>query len=137
MNSKLNKTLLVTLFGILSMGYSFSQKGNVTINKDPRIDNLIQQEGAIAPGAAAPQMQGYRLQIFFDSKKELVDQARNRFIASNPKIDTYVTYNAPNYYLKVGDFRTYSEAEKVKSNLDNSFNTSFIVQEKINLPRID
>jgi hypothetical protein len=117
--------------------FSFSQKGDVEIIKDPRIDALIKQEGAIIPPATSPQMVGYRIQLFFDSDKSAVDDARNRFINSFPKVDTYVIYNAPNYFLKVGDFRTHNDAEKVKSAIDSQFPTSFIVKEKINLPRID
>lgn len=116
---------------------SFAQKGDVEIIKDPRIDALIKQEGAIIPPATSPQMVGYRIQLFFDSNKSSVDEARSKFMNAFPKVDTYVTYTAPNYFLKVGDFRTQNEAEKVKSSVDSQFPTCFIVKEKINLPRID
>ena len=53
------------------------------------------------------------------------------------KIDTYVIYNAPNYFLKVGNFRTQMEAEKIKKSIDIDFPTNYIVKELINLPRID
>jgi hypothetical protein len=66
-----------------------------------------------------------------------VDAARSKFVSSFPKVDSYVIYNAPNYILKVGDFRTLLEAEKVKGNLTKDFPTCFIVKEMINLPRID
>ncbi|MGV3629635.1 MAG: SPOR domain-containing protein [Bacteroidota bacterium] len=125
--------VLTTFFSLCA----FAQKGDVEIIKDPRIDVLIRQEGAIISPATAPQMSGYRIQLFFDSEKASVDEARSRFINLFPKVDTYVTYNAPNYFLKVGDFRTQTDAEKVKSAVDSQFPTSFIVKEKINLPRID
>ena len=54
-----------------------------------------------------------------------------------PKVDTYVTYTAPNYFLKVGNFRTHLEAEKVKTSVDKEFPTNYIIKELINLPRID
>lgn len=117
--------------------FSFSQKGEVEVIKDARIEALIKQEGAIIPPATAPQIVGYRIQLFFDSNKTSVDEARTKFINSFPKIDTYVAYTAPNYFLKVGDFRTQNDAEKIKSAIDAQFPTSFIVKEKINLPRID
>ena len=98
---------------------------------------LIKQEGAIVPPANTPQLVGYRIQLFFDGDKNAVDEARSKFISSFPKVDTYVTYNAPNYFLKVGDFRTQNDAEKVKATIDSQFPTNFIVKEKINLPRIN
>ena len=117
--------------------FSFSQKGDVEIIKDPRVDALIKQEGAIVPPATSPQIVGYRIQLFFDSDKSSVDEARTKFINSFPKIDTYVAFTAPNYFLKVGDFRTQNDAEKVKSSVDVQFPTCFIVKERVNLPRID
>lgn len=122
---------IIFFFSILISACSMAQKGEVEITKDPRIEALIKQE------AASQQITGYRIQLFFDSDKSSVDEARARFINLFPKVDTYVTYTAPNYFLKVGDFRTQIEAEKVKSTVDAQFPTNFIVKERINLPRID
>ena len=116
--------------------FSFAQ-GNVEIVKDSRIDALVRNEGSIVAPATTPQITGYRLQLFFDSNKATVDDARSRFIAMFPKVDTYVEFTAPHYFLKVGDFRTQMEAEKVKAEAEKSFPTSFVVKEKVNLPRID
>jgi len=48
-----------------------------------------------------------------------------------------VLFNAPHFVLKVGDFRTSLEAERVRESLIKDFPASFIVKEMINLPRID
>lgn len=125
------------LIFILASGTLFAQQGNVEISKDPRIENLIKQEGAVVPPATSPQITGYRIQLFFDTNKDAVNEARSKFIALYPKIDTYVIYMAPNFFLKVGDFRTQLEAEKVKATIESQFPTSNIIKEKINLPRID
>lgn len=124
---------IIVVFFLVNMCVfqSCAQKGNVEIIKDSRIDQLIKQEGS------SMTMTGYRIQLFFDNNKASVDEARSKFMSTYPKIDTYVFYNAPNYFLKVGDFRTHIDAEKIKSTIDNQFPTSFIVKEKINLPRID
>ena len=111
--------------------------GQVEVIKDSRIDNLIKKQGEIIPPATSVQMNGYRVQIFFDSEKSKVDQIRMQFAKSFPKIETYVTYSAPNYFLRVGDFRTQMEADRLKAEISSTYPTSFIVQEKINLPRID
>lgn len=126
------------IFAVIICGQNcFGQQGKVEIFKDPRIDNLISQEGTIVPPALSPQITGYRIQLFFDISKDAVNEARSKFIGLYPKVDTYVTFTAPNFFLKVGDFRTQMEAEKIKSNIDNQFPTSNIIKEKINLPRID
>lgn len=131
------KLFLAFWFCFLTSLFTFGQNGNVEIIKDQRIDGLVRKQGVIIPPATSPQLPGYRVQLFFDSDRKAVDEARNKFVSSFPKIDSYVIYNAPNYFLKVGDFRTQLEAERVKDTLVRDFPTSFIVKEMINLPRID
>jgi hypothetical protein len=128
--------LLTGIFLVITSNL-MAQDGNVEIIKDSRIDALVRNEGAVIPPATTPQITGYRLQLFFDTNRSAVDNARSRFIAMFPKVDTYVEFVAPNYFLKVGDFRTQMEAEKVKAQVETSFPTSFVVKEKVNLPRID
>lgn len=118
---------IFTLLVLLSSPNYFSQ---VNVIKDQRIDAKV-------TGKAQKQILGYRLQICFDSDKDLVDQARAKFIALYPKIDTYITFEAPNFNLKVGDFRTQIEAEKLKEKIGSEFTISIIHKELINLPRID
>ena len=131
------KNFIIAFIGLFFCIHSFSQNGSVEIIKDVRIDGLIRKQGLAVPPATSPQLPGYRVQLFFDSDRKEVDAARSKFVSSFPKVDSYVIYNAPNYILKVGDFRTVLEAEKVKGNLTKDFPTCFIVKEMINLPRID
>ncbi len=112
----------------------FSQ---VTIQKDARIDELIKQEAATLGTNGQPVMDGFRIQLAFDSDKKLVEEARSRFAAQFPKVDSYLEFKAPHYFLRVGDFRTQLEAEQVKAATGNTFPTAFVVKDKINLPRID
>ena len=113
------------------------QTGNVSIVKDSRIDSLVQNQSVVIPPSVRPKMNGYRIQLYFDSDKGEINNARSRFIQQFPKIDTYVIYNAPNFFLKVGDFRTRLEAEKIKASIELQFPTSFVIQEPINIPRLD
>lgn len=115
----------------------FAQKGEVHVHKDARLDALVSKQGAVVPPAVQPEIDGYRIQLFFDSDKGKINAAKSKFVTQFPKVDTYITYNAPNFILKVGDFRTRLEAEKVKAEVEMEFPTSFIVKEKINLPRLD
>ena len=75
--------------------------------------------------------------MFFDSDRSLINDAKARFLNQFPKVDTYITYNAPNFFLKVGDFRTRLEAERIKSKLEADFPTSFVIREDIHLPRLE
>lgn len=129
--------IICFLTSVLTLTISYSQNNEIEIIKDNRIDILVKKQGEVIPPATVPQITGYRIQLFFDTEKKAVDDARAKFISTYPKIDTYVIYTAPNYFLKVGNFRTHLEAEKVKISVDRDFPTNYIVKELINLPRID
>lgn len=127
---------LMFYISFLIIGASFSQEGEVTIIKDSRIDALVNAQSEVIPPEVKPQIDGYRIQLFFDSDKGKLNASRSSFISHYPEIDTYTVYNAPNFFLKAGDFRTRLEAEKIKSEIEAEFPTSFIVKEKIFLPRL-
>lgn len=118
---------LVLLGFLLNSGTLTAQ---ITIDADPRLADQITKK-------ASKQIAGYRLQICFDSDKSVIDEARNRFITMYPKIDTYVTFEAPNFNLMVGDFRTLIDAEKIQEEIAGKFTVVIIHKTQINLPRID
>lgn len=123
------KKKLIVLFLIF-----FSAKenmiGQIITVKDERIDKMVMQK-------AQKEIMGYRIQICFDSEKKTVDSARTKFSSQFPKIDTYIKFEAPNFNLKVGDFRTLIEAEKIKEKIMGEFTITIIHREYINLPRVD
>lgn len=125
------------MIAILSFsGLSYSQTGDIQIKKDARINALVAKQSEVVPPDTKTKIKGYRVQLYFDSDRGTINNARSRFIAQYPRVDTYVEYNAPNYYLKVGDFRTRLEAEKIKAAMTAEFPTSFVIEEDINLPRL-
>jgi hypothetical protein len=128
------------IFGIFLICFSltsFSQSGSVRYTVDQRIEALVRLQGLSSGSNGLPQVAGYRVQLLFDAEKKVIDDARNLFINAFPKVDSYVLFNAPHFVLKVGDFRTSLEAERVRESLIKDFPASFIVKEMINLPRID
>lgn len=68
---------------------------------------------------------GYRIQVFSDSNPRTA-QAEARSKSANisskfPAIRTYVTYDAPYWRLRVGDFTTYEDAADALSALKEAF----------------
>lgn len=129
--------ILVCISILVAYSTTFAQSGNVEVIKDSRINGLVEKQSKVTPPDIKPQIDGFRVQIFFDSDKTVINNARSKVIAKFPKTDTYITYNAPNFFLKAGDFRTRMEAEKYKAEIEVEFPTSFIVAEKIYLPRLE
>ena len=112
-------------------------RGTIEVVKDPRIEKLIAFKGTAIPPAFEPQMDGYRVQLFFDQEKEEINKARARFLEEIDDIPTYIKYKAPNYNLTAGNFRTKLEAERLRAKLSNEFPESIVVKTRIYLPKIE
>jgi len=126
---------------------SFAQtRGEVVVVKDPLIDSLIakrielNKKTATTTNPTGPVVfngMGYRVQIFYGSDRKQAFNEQSRFRAAYPQIRTYITYKEPNYYLRVGDFRTRMEAQNFLNELKPNFPTLFIYREKINAPILE
>jgi len=116
--------------------FNAEKKGEVTIEADSRVPKLIHKLGEEGRdgGYTIP---GYRVQIFFDKDKSKTNQEKSKFkIRFGNSIGCYVEYKAPNYRIKVGNFRTEIDAERYKQKILGIFPTAFVIKEKIKLPEI-
>ena len=103
---------LLTLFTFLSTLFFAQTNGKgIVIIKDKKIDELIQNKS----NAKKISTTGYRVQIYFSTNKNELNDVRLKFIKSHPRIETYITYDAPNYLLRVGDFSEKNDAEKLSA----------------------
>lgn len=137
--------LLFVLF--ICVSQSFAQKrGEVTEIKDPLIDSLIAKRIELntkkptVTNPVSPAIfngMGYRVQVFYGSDRKEAFNEQNRFKTIYPSTRTYITYKEPNYYLRVGDFRTRMEAQAFLNELKGTFPTLFIFREKINAPLLE
>jgi hypothetical protein len=85
-----------------------------------------------------PIINGYRVQIYFDSgnqSKKKANDVKTQFLAKNPDIPCYLVYQSPNFKVRVGDFRTRYEAYKFYREIKNDFPSAFIVKDEINFPK--
>ena len=104
---------------------------HLTIISDSRIDTLLQihkEENERLRG-----MRGYRLQIFTGSHQNAVN-IESRFIVGNPNVRAYREFDTPDWVVRIGDFRTKSEAIKLKNKLSNSYKSILIIDDVINFP---
>jgi hypothetical protein len=111
-------------------------KGHVTIIQDKNIERLFckyveineQQKG----------FHGYRIRIFSDSGQLARDNAnkvKTTFYTLYPDVESYLKYDAPNFKVLVGDFRTKSEALNFLKVINKDFVSAFIVKDLINYPK--
>jgi len=128
------KLPLLTLFILLSTLFNAQTNGKgIVIVKDKKIDALIQNKSNVKRINTA----GYRVQIYFSSNKNELNDIRLKFIKLYPRTETYITYDAPNYFLRVGDYVDRNDAEKFKKEIFREFPDNFIVKCGINLPNDD
>lgn len=116
---------------------TFNEKpGKMTVYKDERITKIEEFVRAGETTIDGVKVDGYRVIIFFDMSKSVAEQQKAYFISLYPDHKTYIDYAAPNYRVRVGNFRTELEAECLKQELLMMFPTAIVVPDKIQLPVI-
>jgi hypothetical protein len=105
------------------------KEGGVVILSDEKIDELVTKRSNMKKMTST----GYRIQIFFSEDKEELNNIRLKFIKQFPKVETYITFDAPNYLLRVGDFADKNQAEKFKKEIQQLYPENFILKTNINI----
>lgn len=108
--------------------------GTVTIHQDDRIQKMEAFVRAGEESLDGVLIDGYRVLIYFDQDKTSAEQQKARFMSIYEDHKTYIDYLAPNYRVRVGNFRTQLEADKLKQDLLGTYPTAVVVQDKIQLP---
>lgn len=140
------------IFGFILIGLaqlSKAQSGIVEVDKDSLI-NLLQEfraENGINPTTARMvslgskvvdkksgkrvKVRGFRVQIFSGSSRGDAYAVQSKFQTSYKDIGSYVTYDEPNYRVKVGDFRSRSEATNFMRELRTQYSNVFVFTEDV------
>lgn len=106
-------------------------------DQDPRLGNMLNWH--IENNIQKRGMDGFRLEIFFSSASDAKDKAmeiKKGFLTAYPDIAVHIKFNAPDFKVRVGDFRTKNEALKLKKELDDKYPKSFIVPDLIKFPEL-
>jgi hypothetical protein len=111
--------------------------GEVNIIQDPRVNELLEKHRQT--NEAFNGLSGYRIQIFFDSGSNAKNRANNerrRFMSLYPEISAYIIFDAPNFKVRVGNFRTRLEAEQNLKEILKHFEMAYVVPSRIELPKL-
>ena len=122
--------LIVPVFG--------QNEEKIKLIEPEEVTTLINKH--ISYNASRNGMDGYRIQIFFDSGNHSKSRAyakKSNFILKYPHIRAYITYSSPNYRVRVGDFRTKLDAERFKQEIIEDYPSAFSIPEEINMPSLD
>ena len=105
------------------------------VNRDARLDKMLKWH--IEKNRQMEGMNGYRVEIFFSSKMDAREQARKvkaDFLSEYPEHAVHIKFVAPNFRVRVGDFRTKNEALKLYKSIQKEYQAAFIVPDVIDFP---
>ena len=114
------------------------QKGSIEVNTDYSVRQLLDTYAQLL--LEYPGMEGFRIQIFFDSgnnSKQAAMNAKRTFETRFPDIEAYISFEEPNYKVRVGNFRTKLDAEGCLKKIASLYLNAFVVPDFIEFPKIE
>lgn len=124
------KILFVALLFIARPGLAQTDSGSVIVMKDPRVDSLVQKQieiNDLTTRDARRNVPGFRIQVINSPDRNKVYAAKVKIYEQYPDLKPYLLYQAPNYKLKVGNFKTQEEAELAMQQLSRLFPSGLYV----------
>lgn len=105
----------------------------LNVNKDYRLDKLVGWH--IQNNKRREGIEGYRVEIFFstNNRQRALDK-KIEFLSQYPDYNVYVLFISPNFRVRIGDFRTKSEALKLFKKIEKDYSAAFVVRDNINFP---
>ena len=108
--------------------------GSLTISADSVFYQLI--DSTLQDYKATNKIQGYRIQIYFGSSRQEASKVKSRFLSKYPDLEAYTVYQSPSFKVRIGNFRSKLEAQKLYHRIDQQFKTVFIVPTRIEYPKL-
>jgi hypothetical protein len=114
------------------------EKGHIQIIQDDKVDLLVSKHIQINQNRKG--IDGYRIQIFFDSGNNSKTKAQSiyeGFKAKYPDVRAYLSFKSPNYKVRVGDYRTRLDAQRFLNDIIIEYPNAWIIADMINLPKVE
>lgn len=122
------KLIFFVVFSCLATTfYSYSQQGNVTINQDEKITELLNLKKEM--NKSDVDLQRYKIQIY-NGNRAGANAAKASFRKSFWDWSLTVVYEQPNFKTWAGNFRTRLEADRALKRIKAKFPSAFIFKPK-------
>lgn len=112
--------------------------GKVTLIQDPKIESWVGKH--IEINQKVKGFPGFRVQVYFGSgsdAKNAANKIRTELNKEYKDWSSYLSYEAPYFKVRVGDFRDRNEAYKAFKIIQSNYPGAFIVEDLISLPSLD
>ncbi|MCC7332320.1 MAG: SPOR domain-containing protein [Flavobacteriales bacterium] len=109
---------------------SSEKKITIKVNKESGISEILETN------RSSFTVQGYRIQIFSDNKKQPARDEKAKFLSLFNGVKAHEIYQQPYFKIRVGDFRTKIEAHKFLKEVSIHFPNSFIVKDDLEIEQL-
>lgn len=109
---------------------TFDDTSGIVIHADARLA-LVTKNHAPQPKTIYRSHRGYRVQIYNGNDRAKATQVKLDFMRRYPGVRTYLTYVQPQFRVKVGNYSTRAEAEKLYNQLSTLYSPCMIVNDII------
>jgi hypothetical protein len=100
--------------------------------RDARFDDVVARQKK--ENLLHQTIPGYRVQIYFGVNRPKASEVKLDFAGRFPDVSAYLTYQQPNYKVRVGDFRNRYEALRFLKSIEGLYPTVFVVPDEVRLP---
>ncbi len=101
-------------------GQSTTAGGGINVFKDSRLDMVIQKQIYINT-VAMRNIPGFRVQVVLTNNRGKAMEIKSRLIQLFPDYRTYLSFEAPYFRVRIGDFRTREDAQDLQNQVSKYF----------------
>lgn len=129
--------LLLILFLLPLVGFAQTPSADSLqrdVNADPRVKTAVSKH---TEANVKTKTKGYRVQIHYGADADKAKSIKSKFQGKYASdAHAYIVYDAPNFKVRVGDFRTQLEAYRFLKKIKAEYPEAFIVECEIEKPQV-
>lgn len=122
-NLNIKNVFLTGVFGLAISISGFSQQGQVNIQQDEKIPELLNLKTRLTKDAKLGER--FQIQLYYGDNNK-ASEVIKQFRANYPEWPSQVIYETPNYKVWVGNFRSRLEADRALRTLKAEYPSAFI-----------
>ena len=115
------KNIFSTLILLNVILYTYAQNDSIIVHKDSRIDLLLKKQSDINKLATFKtsngKIKGFRIMVLNTNNRDLAYKTKAQLLGLFPEYASYMSYQAPFFKLKIGDFLKKEDAEDLRKQL--------------------
>ena len=135
------KKILAILVGIMLSAVVMAEEGVVVLHQDSIMETLLVKKESTEKNVAITAV-GYRVQVYSNNNarkaKSEAFELESKLLELFPDIKCYVTYNAPFWKVRLGDFSNFADAvlfsKQVKQTLPKLANEVIVTKDNNTKP---